>query len=49
MRYTLGNVIILSDLMSITVRLLHVLSSLVVYITKHAYMNGVGLLQSMRP
>ena len=49
MGYALGIVILLSNLMFTIVRPMHVLSALVVHITKHGYMNGVDQLQSMRP
>ena len=49
MGYASGNVILLSDLMFTTLRLLRVLSALVVHTTKHGYVNGVGPLQSMHP
>ena len=48
MGYMLSSVILLRNLMSITVCHLHVPSALVVYTTKHGYVNGVGPLQSMR-
>ena len=49
MRYASGNVILVSKLMSTTVRLLRVPSALVIYITKHGYVNGIVPLQSICP
>ena len=46
--YTLSSVILLSDLVSTTVRRLRMLSALVVHTTKHGYVNSVGLPQSIR-
>ena len=46
--YALGSVILLSNLLSTTVRPLRVPSALVIHTTKHGYVNGVGPLQSMR-
>ena len=47
--YASGSVILLSNLMSTTMRPLRVPFAFVVHIIKHGYVNGVGLVQSMRP
>ena len=47
MWHALDSVVLLSNRMSITVRLLHVLPALVVHTTKHGYVNDVDPLHFM--